>query len=62
MIMPSLFISATTFSPNSVSPPWTGLGSPEASAQSVAVQWVSVISRTPARWNSRRRTRSFSMA
>ena len=49
MIMPSLFISATTDSPKGVRPPWTGFGSPEASAQSVAVQWVSVISRTPAR-------------
>ncbi len=47
--MPSLFISATTSRPKSVRPPWTGLGSPEASAQSVAVQWVRVMSRTPAR-------------
>ena len=36
-------------SPNSVRPPNVGAGSPEASAQSVCVQWVSVISRTPAR-------------
>ena len=36
--------------------------SPEASAQSVWVQWVSVRRRTPARWKARSRSRSSSMA